>query len=95
MNQKNRPMARENNVRLSRKIGPVEPEAISQAMQGAAHRQLGRGVPRPDPGHIGTPLGIYPHHYAHGMPSLGEYRPGIVSGQPAFEEVPWLFHRLA
>jgi hypothetical protein len=56
MNHKNRAVARENDIRLARKVISVEPKPIPKLVQSAAHGQFGSSIPRAYARHHGTSL---------------------------------------
>jgi hypothetical protein len=92
MNQKNRAVTRKNNVRFSRKIGPMKPKSIPQPMKNATDRKFGCSVPRTDPRHVGAPLWIYTGRYAHDMLPRREYRPRCHLRPTCFPRIPPFFH---
>jgi hypothetical protein len=51
MDEENQPVARENNIRPSRKVWSVKTEPIPHSMERAPNCQLGCSIPRADPGH--------------------------------------------
>jgi hypothetical protein len=58
MNQKNRPMARENYIRPAWKFAAVKPKPKAHPVQGTANGQFGDSVSRPDLRHVGAALWV-------------------------------------
>jgi hypothetical protein len=56
VNQKNRGMASENDIRPARKVAPMQSESIAHSMKGSPHGQLGCCIPRAYPRHHGASL---------------------------------------
>lgn len=51
-------VARQDNVRVSRKIAAVEPESVAEGMQLLPNGNLWSGISRSNSGHQGAPLCI-------------------------------------
>src|SRR5262249_18002705 len=58
VNEKNRSVARQDDVWFAGQIASVEPKPVAQPMERTPDSQFGRGASRPDPRHVGPSLRV-------------------------------------